>query len=839
MDTPIALISLIARDRQWFKARVGLDVPETSRDVAFCAHAIVGDEDEFVVEDARQDGRFADNPLVIGDPGVRFYAGHVLRDTSGLPLGTLCAIDRRPRARTDSQMRSLQLLAELVEEEFRREHDRDLIGELAESEQQNRLILDTLSEGLILHDASGRIIRWNPAAEVLLGLSGDELAGRTSLDPRWQAVHPDGTPWPGDSHPAIVALASGASVRRQVIGVHRPDGLLRWLRVNAEPVLDENGRATSVLAAFSDVTEEVEARTANEMLQGELRRSEQMATVSLDALEQGVILAGFSGDVRRMNPAAERILGYTAAALAARWTSADWITYDDTGAVLPPERGPLRRAIATGLPIAGETVGWTRRDGTRIMIRISVVPNATEHGELVIAFTDVTDEHRSRRLLDATLEIAPVGLAVLDSRRRILRCNSTFARQADRDQAELLGVDVLSLLHPEDHAHASEHGRLLQTGQADTALVAHRVARADDVDMWVETHLAVIPDLDMAMAIAATHDVTEHRRMTRELSLFGHLFENSNDIVIVIDAGGVSRFTSPSAYRLLGYPDGYKAPGGVLEMIHPDDHPLAAARLAELSGGAERVEAFMVRVRTVDGGWRHLECVGVNLLHDPVVEGIVVTARDATERVRLNELLARRANHDSLTDLPNRNMLADVVGAGLASAAHSDAVLAVCFLDLDGFKAVNDTLGHAAGDQVLVDVAKRLQTVVRPQDTVIRIGGDEFVVVLDGVTGHEEAHRIATRLRDAVTGLEQPLGVRVGASVGLTLSRHDDTITELLRRADEALYRAKPHHDSRIEVFEQQSEWQLVVHAAASAFAEGVNGLGTSRVSMSASRSGL
>ncbi len=181
LDVPIALISLIDEDRQWFKARIGLDAAETGRDVAFCAHAIVGADDLFIVGDASQDERFADNPLVTGDPLIRFYAGHVLHDTAGLALGTLCAIDRRPRQFSDVERRTLRLLAEMVEAEIQREGERDLLLALSQSEQQNRIILDTLAEGLVLQDLTGRIVRWNPAAETVLGLTASQLSGRTSM----------------------------------------------------------------------------------------------------------------------------------------------------------------------------------------------------------------------------------------------------------------------------------------------------------------------------------------------------------------------------------------------------------------------------------------------------------------------------------------------------------------------------------------------------------------------------------------------------------------------------------------------------------------------------------
>ena len=193
-----------------------------------------------------------------------------------------------------------------------------------------------------------------------------------------------------------------------------------------------------------------------------------------------------------------------------------WPEFDGDGVILARNQHPIRRAVITGHPIVGETVQWPRPDGGRITIRISVVPNATDDGELVIAFTDVTEEDLNRRLLDATLEIAPVGLAMLDRDRRILRCNAAFARQADREREDLIGEDVLTLLSAEDYTNADEHGRLLQTGQAKSVLVAHHVAHADAEEVWVETHIAVIPHPDMPMAIATTHhDVSEHRRMDR------------------------------------------------------------------------------------------------------------------------------------------------------------------------------------------------------------------------------------------------------------------------------------------------------------------------------------
>ena len=218
LGVPIALVSLVDTDRQWFKSRVGIDTLESSRDSSFCAHAILAsDNGPFIVADTLLDERFATNPLVVGDPHVRFYAGQVLHDTSGSAIGTLCVIDRQPRQFDNTQLQVLADLAAMVEEEFERSSERALLVRLDESEQRKSLILETLTEGLVFQDRDGNILSWNPAAERVLGLSAGELSGRTSIDPRWSAVHEDGTAWAGDTHPAMEALRTGRAVPAAVI----------------------------------------------------------------------------------------------------------------------------------------------------------------------------------------------------------------------------------------------------------------------------------------------------------------------------------------------------------------------------------------------------------------------------------------------------------------------------------------------------------------------------------------------------------------------------------------------------------------------------------------------
>ncbi|MBP6631683.1 MAG: response regulator [Kofleriaceae bacterium] len=270
LAVPIALISLIDRDRQWFKARVGVAGTEVPRELAICSHVVSGDA-ALVVEDARTDERFRDNPLVIGAsgaPGVVFYAGVPLRTSGGLAVGTMCVIDHQPRQFGADELTLLTDLASqagaLLElrrigRELREERAAALSreAELAEQELRSRAIFDGMVEGVVLQDRTGRIHAHNPAAERILGLTTDQLLGRSSVDPRWRAVRADGSPFPGDEHPAMVTLRTGRPLTDVLMGVHKPGGELTWISINTRPLLDGGGvEATAVVATFRDITEQ-------------------------------------------------------------------------------------------------------------------------------------------------------------------------------------------------------------------------------------------------------------------------------------------------------------------------------------------------------------------------------------------------------------------------------------------------------------------------------------------------------------------------------------------------------------------------------------------------------
>ncbi len=202
-----------------------------------------------------------------------------------------------------------------------------------------------------------------------------------------------------------------------------------------------------------------------------------------------------------------------------------------------------------------------------------------------------------------------------------------------------------------------------------------------------------------------------------------------------------------------------------------------------------------------------------NLLSDPTVEGIVLTMRDVSERKGLEEELKHQAFHDALSGLANRALFRDRLEHGLARAARSRSSLAVLFLDLDDFKLVNDSLGHAAGDDLLVAVARRLSTSLRSGDTAARFGGDEFAVLLEEIAGPQEACEVAERI---IAELRVPLAiedreVQVHASIGIAFSlAGTEDPAELLQAADVAMYAAKGRGKGGYEVYQPALQAAMV-----------------------------
>ncbi len=295
--------------------------------------------------------------------------------------------------------------------------------------------------------------------------------------------------------------------------------------------------------------------------------------------------------------------------------------------------------------------------------------------------------------------------------------------------------------------------------------------------------------------IAATRRQTAH---------FRSLVTSSTDLVLVFGEEGC-RYVSESVVKMLGSPSQVLG-AGFERFVERDDLPAVKAALEH--GMPAQV---LFHVLNKFGERRTLEANVTDLRADRQVRGIVLNARDVTERVRLEEELTRQAFHDGLTGLANRALFRDRLDHALAQGARARSSLAVLLVDLDGFKLVNDSLGHDVGDQLLQQIAERFSAVSRPSDTLARLGGDEFALLLEGAneaTAAGLAQRLLGSLSEPIEIAERSL--RLSASIGIVTNVGEGAGSDaLIRDADLAMYAAKEAGRSRYEVFRHEMAREL------------------------------
>ncbi|GID26014.1 EAL domain-containing protein [Paractinoplanes brasiliensis] len=426
------------------------------------------------------------------------------------------------------------------------------------------------------------------------------------------------------------------------------------------------------------------------------------------------------------------------------------------------------------------------------------------------------------------------------ARERALRgASAALVSAADTDQvADAVRTAVAHLLPP-DTGHAvvlavtiAQHGPLAPEAAQQAAIdrsagTAARMIPTRDVDWAVSVRLANFPmtlrcplvladrptgdpllgvlhvaaptpalsGLSRSIEVLATQAALALERigLSQEVirrnseTYFRTLVQKTSDVILIVDEEDLVRYASPSATAVLGGdPTGLLLPAVI--------HPAERSRLTEVLASLRTGEGFKEGLDFHGLADVVLEMHGQDLRSDPTVAALVITLRDVTERRRLEAELTHRVFHDAMTGLANRVLFHDRLGHALARGARDGSVVGVLFIDLDDFKKVNDTLGHAVGDQLLIGVANRIAGALRADDTAARLGGDEFAALVENVQDpgavEETAQRILAAMAEPIV-LDDGSELTAVASIGITTTPEADTADELLRQADLALYVAK------------------------------------------------
>lgn len=435
-----------------------------------------------------------------------------------------------------------------------------------------------------------------------------------------------------------------------------------------------------------------------------------------------------------------------------------------------------------------EVVSWLRRDrGGRPFGLGAIARDISQRRAAEEALA--ASEERYRTLAEAS----PDAIFVVDAGGFYRFANPAAARFVGRSIEEMLGRRGEEWFPPGLAArHRESVRRVIATGEPFSGESQVPLAQGSG---WFDTRLVPIhSETGIVAVLGIARDITERKAAESRLQLWSKVFENANEGILITDAEGKVLSVNGAFSRITGY----EAPeiiGGSIAKLRSGRHPdefFAEFWRTLASSGSWSGEIWNRR----KNGEVYPEWLSVSAIRDPsgTITHFLGIFSDISERKASEERIERLAHYDPLTELPNRTLLADRLAQAILAAQRSKRKVAVLFLDLDRFKWVNDRFGHAVGDQLLQQVARRIRGVVRDGDTVARVGGDEFVLALPELRDTEDAARVAQKCLDAMVAPFR-VGERefaVSVAIGITVFPDDgDDQTQLLRDADQAMYQAK------------------------------------------------
>ena len=679
------------------------------------------------------------------------------------------------------------------------------------SEARLRAILRASRDAAVVFDRDGSIRYAAPAAEVLLGQSSDELDHRSF----WELVHPD------DLTAGLAVMARGLDHRGSATIEWRicdGKGRWRWVEQHVDDMTD-NPAVEGVLCHLTDIGDRRELEVA---LQDSAERVHDLFAHQ----PVGAALFAEDGTAIAVNPSLCRLLGRDEADLVGR--SFDEFAHPADAGI---GREEIRQLFAgqidrfqldkrylrpDGAELAGRWTVWLSRDGDgAVRYGVGTLEDITDR---MHTHALLEDRERHLRLALSAAETSIWDIDLVSGEARVFS-PSRRALPVENDSIVTTLDHLVAVVHPADRWRFEQAIAAVEPSRDEFDFDCRIRPRAADESRWGHVKGQVLRDADgVARRIAGvTVDIDDRHRAAQEAhevaAAFRQTIDVSNDAFIGIAEGGRIVEWNPAATRMFGHSKEHAIGRSAVDLLVPDRgrSPLADAIArhtrddADTRGQGAGIGPVELELTDRDGRQLLVEVSGSRIRRgDQVVVHLFL--RDVTDRRAAVAQLEEGMLTDPLTGFPNRALLGDRLASALARLDRSPGMVAVFFVDLDRFKVVNDSLGHDAGDALLVNVAGRIRRALRPQDTVARFGGDEFVVVTEDLGTVEDALGLAQRLVDAI---DAPLVVRshqfhLGVSIGIAVARHADADAgSLIRDADLAMYRVKSRGGRGYELFDE------------------------------------
>jgi diguanylate cyclase (GGDEF)-like protein/PAS domain S-box-containing protein len=714
---------------------------------------------------------------------------------------------------------------------------------LVTTDAQLQVTFDAAHDLIVLLDADFRIIRANRAAGDFVGIPAAELVGKHC----YNLIHG------ADKPPADCPLARLFRSRKHEESEHLNERTGTWLSVAVDPVFDENGELVQVVHILKDITERKEREQEIERL-GRLYAALSQVNQAIvrvrsrEELFRDVVrvLVEFGGFkmvwIGLRNPVTEAVEVAISRGDDTGYLQGIQVFADDR----PAGRGPTGTAIREGRPYvcndffsdpatthwreAAAAFGWQSsasfpiRQGGEVIGALSIYEMEIDFfGEREVALLEETaldvsfgldnlerearreqaeeDLRRSEEKYRNIYEHAPVGIFQSTQEGRLIQANSTFARLFAYDSPEEM-IHTITDIPTQIFVHPGQRAEILRDALETRRFVQHEVTyiRKDRSTFVTNLFIRAVFDENDAIAFyeGFLEDITERKQLEDSLlksqKFLGTIIETEPECVKLLAADGSLQLMNRAGLEMLQVDSLDQVKGESIYNLIDPEHLEAFRALTNdvFAGGSGSLEFRMVGVK---GRPLWLDTHAVPLRNDQgEIVSLLAITRNITERKKYEEQLLYQANYDLLTGLPNRNLLTDRFSQAIAAKERYHSFLALLLMDLDNFKFVNDTLGHAAGDLLLVEVARRIRSSVRKNDTIARLGGDEFVVIPDKVADSQAAARAGEQILAALSEPFFILGreIFLTVSIGIVVHPNDgDSLDQLLQHADIAMYHAK------------------------------------------------
>ncbi len=522
-----------------------------------------------------------------------------------------------------------------------------------------------------------------------------------------------------------------------------------------------------------------------------------------------------------VSPHAEELLGYP----TERWLDQSGFVYS----IVHPDDLNMLHAENARTEATGDRFSLEFRliahDGRIVWVRDECVPVYDAEGKPLFyqgIMIDVSDRHRAEEALRDSEErfrgafndaAIAIGIGSVDG--RLIRVNTALCEMLGYREDELVGIDVRQIVDPSDVVRTRAQRAELLAGTIRSFSAERRYVHKDGHIVWGLDHVSLTRDEqgNPLAILVQIQDITDRKRIESSLleseGLFRGAFTFSMVGMTISGPDGRYLRANQAFCEMIGYSEAELRELRYDQITDPDDVDLNLSFRKRLLAG--EIDHFQIEKRYVHAaGYPVWALLAVAIVRDGNGDPLYIIgqALDITDRKVFEERLTHQAFHDSLTGLPNRALLYDRIHHALERAQRNCETIAIMFMDLDGFKTVNDSYGHAIGDQLLVELGNRLRTWIRTGDTVARLGGDEFTILLEDIGTIDEATQIATRIID---GLDTPVTIegvdhRVHASLGIAFNHPNDLRSDvLLRHADTALYRAKRAGGGQYAVYSEET----------------------------------